>query len=139
MRKINLFTLIALVVILSMLFGCAPKPTEAPIVTEEAVATEAPPVATEAPPVATEEPEAKAEYPPIVVACWSSPEHENLVKDAAVYEEITGNEVIIEEIAREAYFDKLTTTFVGGGSDYDAAYVMSDWIPAWWRRVCSKT
>ncbi len=53
------------------------------------------------------------------------------MKTKAVYEEKTGNQVIVEEIAREAYFDKLTTTFIGGGSDYDAAYIMSDWPPAW--------
>ncbi len=40
-----------------------------------------------------------------------------------MYEEETGNKVIVEEIARDAYYDKLTTTFVGGGTDYDAAYI----------------
>ncbi len=68
---------------------------------------------------------------PIVVAVWSSPEHDNLVKTADVYMEETGCEVIIEEIAREAYFDKLTTTLLAGGSDYDVMYASSDNIPEW--------
>jgi multiple sugar transport system substrate-binding protein len=68
---------------------------------------------------------------PIVVAVWSSPEHDNLVKTAAVYTEETGCEVIIEEIAREAYYDKLTTTILAGSSDYDVMYASSDWLPEW--------
>jgi multiple sugar transport system substrate-binding protein len=85
-------------------------------------------------PASTEQPQAQepaGKYPEIVVAVWSGPEHDNAVKVAAEYEKQTGNKVVIEEIAREAYFDKLTTTFIGGGSDYDAAYIMSDWPPAW--------
>lgn len=133
--KSKLFPIFALLLIASMLFACAPatppeEPPAEPVATEEVVeepaATEEV-VATEAP---VEEPVAEG-YPEIVVACWSGPEHDNLVKVAAEYEAATGNKVIVEEVAREAYFDKLTTTFVGGGSDYDAAYVMSDWIPAW--------
>lgn len=67
----------------------------------------------------------------IVVAMWSSPEHENLVKVSEVYMEQTGCEVIIEEIAREAYYEKLTTTLLAGASDYDAIYASSDWLPEW--------
>ncbi len=111
-----------------------PAKTEAPA---EPAKTEAPaePVKTEAPaePVKTEAPvePATKQYPEIVVACWSGPEHDNLVKVAEAYTKKTGNVVVVEEIAREAYYDKLTTTFIGGGSDYDAAYIMSDWPPAW--------
>lgn len=130
MKTRKFFTVFAVLVIVSMLFACAPKPTEAPPPAEtEAPAMSESPAATEAPAI-TEAPAAQT-YPEIVVACWSGPEHDNLVKVAAEYEKLTGNKVIVEEVAREAYFDKLTTTFVGGGSDYDAAYVMSDWIPAW--------
>jgi len=130
MNKNRLFAFMAILVIASMLFACAPQPTEAPVEATEAPAAETEaPAATEAP-VATEEAMAGT-YPEIVVACWSGPEHDNLVKVAAEYEKITGNKVIVEEVAREAYYDKLTTTFVGGGSDYDSAYVMSDWIPGW--------
>ncbi len=75
--------------------------------------------------------DASGKLAPIVVAVWSGPEHDNLVKLAASYTEQTGNEVTVEEIARESYQDKLTTTFVAGGSDYDVAYVSSDWPPAW--------
>jgi multiple sugar transport system substrate-binding protein len=67
----------------------------------------------------------------IVVAVWSSPEHDNLVKTAEVYMQETGCEVIIEEIAREAYYDKLTTTILAGSSDYDVMYASSDWLPEW--------
>jgi len=137
----SLYKIMAAFVILALLAACAPAPaptqeaqppapaeTEAPV-----VETEAPVVETEAPPVETEAPAEPAAgmYPEIVVACWSGPEHDNLVKVAAEYEKKTGNKVIVEEIAREAYFDKLTTTFVAGGSDYDAAYFSSDWPPAW--------
>ena len=137
MKHRKLFTLIVLLVISSMFAACAPKATEAPspVATEAVVATEAPAATeaaaiTEAPAVATEAP-AAGKYPEIVVACWSGPEHDNLVKVAAEYEKLTGNKVVVEEIARESYFDKLTTVFVGGGSDYDAAYVSSDWVPSW--------
>ena len=128
MKQKSLFNLLALLLILAMLAACSPAPTQAPA---EPAATEAPaePSATEAPvateaPAATEAQAAPEQLPEIVVACWSGPEHDNLVKVAAEYEKKTGNKVIVEEIAREAYFDKLTTTFVGGGSDYDAAYIM---------------
>jgi ABC-type glycerol-3-phosphate transport system substrate-binding protein len=141
----TLFKILSFLLVISMLAGCAGAPTQAPApaateapapaATEAPApaATEAPaPAATEAPaPAATEAPAAAGTLPEIVVACWSGPEHDNLVKVAQAYTEKTGNKVTVEEIAREAYFDKLTTTFIGGGSDYDAAYIMSDWPPAW--------
>ena len=68
---------------------------------------------------------------PIVVAVWSSPEHDNLVATSQVYMDETGCEVIIEEIAREAYTDKLTTTLLAGSPDYDAFYALSEWMPEW--------
>lgn len=114
MRQKRLSKLVALILVVALLAGCAPAATQAPTQ-----------------PAATEAPAATEQLPEIVVACWSGPEHDNLVKVAAEYTKRTGNKVIVEEIAREAYFDKLTTTFVGGGSDYDAAYIMSDWPPAW--------
>jgi len=122
MSRKTWFSIFSLLMILAMLAACGPAATPAP------VATEAP--AAEQPAAEPEQPAQEA-LPEIVVACWSGPEHDNLVKVAAEYEKATGNKVIVEEIAREAYFDKLTTTFVGGGSDYDAAYIMSDWPPAW--------
>ncbi len=119
MKSKFLFSLLSILLVAAMLAGCAPQATPAP--------TQAPAEQ----PAATEAPAAAAKYPEIVVACWSGPEHDNLVKVAAEYVKATGNNVVVEEIAREAYFDKLTTTFIGGGSDYDAAYIMSDWPPAW--------
>lgn len=128
MSKKNILAVLLTLVLVVQMAACAPAaaPTKAP------QAPEKPVEATKAP----EEPQKPAEvstgkYEPIVVAVWSSPEHDNLVKVAAEYEKVTGNKVIVEEVAREAYYDKLTTTFVGGGSDYDVAYVMSDWIPSW--------
>jgi len=144
----SLFKFMAILVIVAQLAACAtpaahtqqaqppaPVATEAPAATMAPAATEAPaatqvPVATEAP-AATQAPAAQGTLPEIVVAVWSGPEHDNAVKVAEAYTKETGNKVTIEEIAREAYFDKLTTTFVAGGSDYDAAYISSDWPPAW--------
>jgi multiple sugar transport system substrate-binding protein len=138
----RMYLILATLVILAQLVACAPAatPTEAP--QAPAAPTEAMAAPTEAPAAPAAPTEAMAaptqapaaamgNLPPIVVAVWSGPEHDNAVKVAADYEKLTGNKVTIEEIARESYFDKLTTTFIGGGSDYDAAYVSSDWIPAW--------
>ena len=135
-----------IVVIALILAACAPAstptpaaaPTQAPVSAPANTAVPAAPAApaapTQAPTVAaaaTQPPAAAAQLAPIVVACWSGPEHDNLVKLAAAYTAKTGNKVTVEEIARESYQDKLTTTFVAGGSDYDVAYVSSDWPPAW--------
>ena len=124
MHAKSIYKLLAIVVALAMLAACAPA----------AQPTTAPPAATEAPAntaAAPAAPAASGQLPPIVVAVWSGPEHDNAVKLAAAYTAKTGNKVTIEEIARESYQDKLNTTFVGGGSDYDAAYISSDWPPAW--------
>jgi multiple sugar transport system substrate-binding protein len=132
MHSRKIFRVLGVVVVLAMLAACAPavQPTEAPA----AAPTEAPAAApTEAPaaqPTAAA-PAAAEPLPPIVVAVWSGPEHDNAVKVAEYYTQKTGNKVTIEELARESYQDKLNTVFVGGGSDYDAAYVSSDWPPAW--------
>jgi multiple sugar transport system substrate-binding protein len=155
LSKKFLMTIFTVLVITAQMAACAPAPTAAPAAPAAPAATTAPaapaattapaaPAATTAPaaPAATTAPAAPAattapaaaSYPkeaPIVVACWSGPEHDNLVKVAAAYTQLTGNQVTVEEIARESYQDKLNTTFVGGGSDYDAAYVSSDWPPAW--------
>jgi len=116
----------------SLLAACAPAaPTKAPEPTQVPAPTQAPaqaePTAAPAPTTAP----AAAKYPPVVVAIWSGPEHDNLVKTAAEYEKATGNKVTIEEIARESYHDKLTTVFLAGSSDYDVAYVSADWTPEW--------
>lgn len=67
---------------------------------------------------------------PVVVAVWSSPEHDNLVKTAKVYSALTGTEIIIEEIARESYFDKIKTIMIAQSDDYDVFYVSTDEVPA---------
>lgn len=111
----KLYGIAAVAVVLGMLAACAPavQPTTAPAAPAQPAAPSTEKLA------------------PIVVACWSGPEHDNLVKVATAYTQETGNEVTVEEIARESYQDKLNTFFVGGGSDYDVAYISSDWPPAW--------
>lgn len=104
------FKFFAVLVVQSMILAACATPT-----TQTAVTTEAPIV----------------EEKPIVVAVWSGPEHDNLVKVAAEYTKQTGKQVIVEEVAREAYFDKLNTVVTTCGKDYDAFYAMSDFIPAY--------
>lgn len=127
MSKFRLLSVFAVIVLI--LTACAPAatPTVAPAEPTQPVSQ---PATAAAPTTAPEQP-STGQLPPIVVACWSGPEHDNLVKVAAEYEKATGNKVTVEEIARESYFDKLTTTFIAGSSDYDVAYVSSDWPPAW--------
>ena len=68
--------------------------------------------------------------PQIRVAVWSGPEADNLRKVVDEYTAATGNPVEIEEIARDGYSDKLRTTIIGGGSEFDVMYMSSDWMPA---------
>jgi multiple sugar transport system substrate-binding protein len=111
----NKFKIFALLVVLSMILAsCATTATETTAPVE--------PVATKAPVV---------EEKPVVVAVWSGPEHDNLVKVADEYTKKTGKQVIVEEVAREAYFDKLNTVVANCGTDYDAFYAMSDFIPTY--------
>ncbi len=72
---------------------------------------------------------AQATYEPIVVSVWSGPEYDNLVKTSAQYTELTGNEVIIEEIARETLRERTSTVLLSGSGDFDASYVQMEWIP----------
>jgi multiple sugar transport system substrate-binding protein len=115
--KFKIFALLA--VLTFILAACAPAATQAPA----APAAPAQPAATEAAPA--------AEAKPVVVAVWSGPEHDNLVKVAEEYTKQTGKQVIVEEVAREAYFDKLNTITATCGKDYDAFYAMSDFIPVY--------
>ena len=117
------YRILAVFVVLALILAaCTPASTP----TAEAPAVQAP--VTEAP-AATQPPAAEAK--PIVVAVWSGPEHDNLVKVAEEYTKATGKKVIVEEVAREAYFDKLNTLAATCGKDYDAFYAMSDFIPAY--------
>jgi multiple sugar transport system substrate-binding protein len=132
--KKRLFVFLAALLIVVQLAACAPAATEAPAAPAAPAATEAP--AAPAAPAATEAPAAPAApaagaLPEIVVACWSGPEHDNLVKVAEAYTKATGNKVTVEEVARESYQDKLNTTFVANSSDYDAFYANSEWMAAW--------
>jgi ABC-type glycerol-3-phosphate transport system substrate-binding protein len=118
------YKLFAIIVVVAMLLAACGTPAAEP--PEQPAATDAP--AVQAP--ATEAP-AAAEAKPIVVAVWSGPEHDNLVKVAEEYTKATGKKVIVEEVAREAYFDKLNTITANCGKDYDAFYAMSDFVPAY--------
>ncbi len=119
-------TLVIMLLLAMAASACAPAATPQP-----AEATQ-PPAATQAPSGQTSGGStAMGGLDPIVVAIWSGPEHDNLVKTAAEYEKETGNKVTIEEIARESYYDKLGTVFVAGSKDYDVAYVSADWTPGW--------
>ena len=123
MTKKKLFALVVVfIMVAQILVACAPQAAPTPAVP---AATQAPAAVTEAP----APPAASGE--PIVVAVWSGPEHDNLVKVAEEYTKKTGKEVIVEEVAREAYFDKLNTVTANCGKDYDAFYAMSDFIPAY--------
>jgi ABC-type glycerol-3-phosphate transport system substrate-binding protein len=117
------YKLLTLLTALSLILAACGTPA-----TQASVSTEAPVAVTEAP-VATEPPAVEAN--PIVVAIWSGPEHDNLVKVIEEYTKATGKEVIVEEVAREAYFDKLNTLAATCGKDYDAFYAMSDFVPAY--------
>jgi multiple sugar transport system substrate-binding protein len=68
--------------------------------------------------------------PQIRVAVWSGPEAENLRQVAQAYTEATGNPVEIEEIAREGYEDRLRTTIIAEGTEFDVIYASADWLPA---------
>ncbi len=116
------YKILALLTALALILAaCGAPATEAPVSTEAPSVTEAPVVT---------EPSAM-EAKPIVVAVWSGPEHDNLVKVAEEYTKATGKEVIVEEVAREAYFDKLNTIAATCGEDYDAFYAMSDFVPVY--------
>jgi len=110
-------------VVVAMLLAACGTPAAKP--PEQPAATDAP--AVEAPTTVAPAAEAK----PIVVAVWSGPEHDNLVKVAEEYTKATGKQVIVEEVAREAYFDKLNTITANCGKDYDAFYAMSDFVPTY--------
>lgn len=131
MSKYRLLSILVAAVL--VLTACAPAATSTPPAAAPEQ-TQAEPTSVpvgDTPVAASTDVATTGQLDPIVVACWSGPEHDNLVKLAAAYTEKTGNTVTVEEIARESYQDKLTTTFIAGGSDYDVAYVSSDWPPAW--------
>ena len=122
MKKKLMFILItAMLVLVQLLAACGPA----------AEPTEAPPPPSEGETTAPTVPPAAEEAAPVVVAIWSGPEHDNLVKVADAYMTATGKEIIVEEVAREAYFDKLNTVVANCGADYDAFYAMSDFVPAY--------
>lgn len=73
----------------------------------------------------------EGEYDPIVVLIWSGPEYDNLRSVAERYEEQTGNPVIVEEVAREALQEKVTTVLVSGSRDYDVLYIDSATLPGY--------
>jgi multiple sugar transport system substrate-binding protein len=125
MGKPKLFVFVGVMLVIAQLIAAC-SPTATPEVPEVPEAPEAP---------LAEEPVAPVEEPavtdPVVVAMWSGPEHDNLLDVAAKYEAQTGNRVIVEEIAREAFFDRLSTVVATCGRDYDVMYIMSDFVPTY--------
>ncbi len=93
--KTLLKTFTVAIIIAQLLVACAPAAT--PTTVAPAQPTSPPAAATQAP----AQPATGGQLPEIVVACWSGPEHDNLVKVAAAYTAKTGNKVTVEEIARE--------------------------------------
>lgn len=68
-------------------------------------------------------------YASILALIWSGPEYENLQDVSRMYQEQSGNPVEVEEVAREALQEKVTTLLVSGSQDYDVLYIDSAWLP----------
>jgi multiple sugar transport system substrate-binding protein len=66
---------------------------------------------------------------PVRALIWSGPEYDNLRNVSEAYSEETGNEVIVDEVAREALQEQVTTLLVGGSEEYDVLYIDSAWLP----------
>ena len=60
----------------------------------------------------------------IVIAVWTSPEAENLKRAAPVIAQKTGLRVEIDEIARDAYRSKVSTTLLSKAPAWDVV-----WLP----------
>ena len=114
----NIVLLTALAILAVIVAACA-----APVA--PSAATSAP----VAPSAATSAPSASAGGTSIVISMWSGPEYDNLVRAVEAYKVATGVEVIIEEIARDAYEAKITSSIVAGAADYDVIYVNASSLP----------
>src|SRR5262249_54228489 len=65
----------------------------------------------------------------VVVAVWTSPEAENLKRAAPVIAQTTGLRVEIDEIARDAYRSKVSTTLLSKAPGWDVVWMIGDWVP----------
>jgi ABC-type glycerol-3-phosphate transport system substrate-binding protein len=65
----------------------------------------------------------------VVVAVWTSPEAENLKRAAPVIARRTGLRVEIDEIARDAYRSKVSTTLLSKAPAWDVVWLPGEWVP----------
>jgi ABC-type glycerol-3-phosphate transport system substrate-binding protein len=65
----------------------------------------------------------------LVVAVWTSPEAENLKRFAPVFTRKTGIRVEIDEVARDAYRSKVSTTLLSRAPAWDVVWMIGDWVP----------
>ena len=65
----------------------------------------------------------------VVVAVWTSPEAENLKRAAPVIAQKTGLRVEIDEIARDAYRSKVSTTLLSKAPAWDVVWLPGEWVP----------
>ena len=65
----------------------------------------------------------------IVIAVWTSPEAENLKRAAPVIAQKTGLRVEIDEIARDAYRSKVSTTLLSKAPAWDVVWLPGEWVP----------
>lgn len=65
----------------------------------------------------------------VVIAVWTSPEAENLKRAAPIIAQKTGLRVEIDEIARDAYRSKVSTTLLSKAPAWDVLWIVGDWVP----------
>jgi ABC-type glycerol-3-phosphate transport system substrate-binding protein len=65
----------------------------------------------------------------VVVAVWTSPEAENLKRAAPVIARRTGLRVEIDEVARDAYRSKVSTTLLSKAPAWDLVWLPGEWVP----------
>jgi ABC-type glycerol-3-phosphate transport system substrate-binding protein len=65
----------------------------------------------------------------VVIAVWTSPEAENLKRAAPIIAQKTGLKVEIDEIARDAYRSKVSTTLLSKAPAWDVVWLPGEWVP----------
>ena len=65
----------------------------------------------------------------LVVAVWTSPESENLKRVAPIFAQKTGIRIEIDEIARDAFRSKVSTTLLSKAPAWDVLWLVGEWVP----------